>query len=160
MENGPFIVDLNIRMVIFHSYITRGSKKTSKKTCYAYPPAIEYSNSTCPANGGSSIAIFDDRVLYPFFDSEIHWWRFIYIYINHVADVETFRELVEGNMCHVQETCTFGSKNMWVWVKIWNPWNWWPRDFVPKTKPRGPLHPKLEVPCTLSFQPDPCEKCL
>ena len=75
MENGPFIVDLNIRMVIFHSYITRGSKKT----CYAYPPAIEHSNSTCPTNGGlslffdgASIAMFDDRVLYPFFDSEIH----------------------------------------------------------------------------------------
>ena len=116
MENGPFIVDLNIRMVIFHSYITRGSKKT----CYAYPPAIEHSNSTCPTNGGlslffdgSSIAMFDDRVLYPFFDSEIHWWR----YINNVADVETFnRNWLKGTcaMCrklvHLEvKTCGYGS---------------------------------------------------
>lgn len=57
--------------------------------------------------------MFDDRVLYPFFDSEIHWWR----YINNVADVETFnRNWLKGTcaMCrklvHLEvKTCGYGS---------------------------------------------------
>ena len=43
MENGPFIVDLPIEMVIFHSYVSlpEGMLTTSKEMCVALSHAFQ-----------------------------------------------------------------------------------------------------------------------